>query len=304
MTADLYQVELDPASMPVSRPQQITTQYDNWGAAWSPDGQWLAYFSARGNRYVLVLHPATGGDDRVVTPTGFPQDNMPRARPVWATDGKSLIVRGLYSSQLHSVDVQTGAVRPLINLEQPPLNGNPYHGRVRLSGDGKSVYYVSDSAVQSRKLIVRQNLDGGLAEVLFRSPGTFLSGPSLSPDGTMIAFAASVGSFPDDDVSMVMVMPVTGGQRREVCRVNDHVQDPIWTKDGQRLIFTTYNNPPRKDGKVDVWTVPAAGGQPKSLNMGLHWTFFPDLSPDGKRLVVRDENFNNELWVIKGLFAK
>ena len=102
----------------------------------------------------------------------------------------------------------------------------------------------------------------------------------------------------------VMVMSVTGGQPREACRINDHVQDPIWSKDGQRLIFTTYNNPYSKDKKADVWVVPVAGGQPKAMNLGLHWAFYPDLSPDGRHLVLRDENFNNELWVIRSLFSK
>ena len=308
MTADLYAVDLDAStSMPMSRPRQLTTQFNNWGASFSPNGQSLAFISDRGDRgsvRTLVIRSATGGQERVVTLTGFPDGwiGMPRDRPLWFSND-TLLVRFAQTPALYLVDTRSGAAKLLTTLQQPPFNVTPYHGRLQLSADAKSVFYVSGSA-RATKSIVRQNLDGGPSQIVYQSQGTFLSGPALSPDGTMLAFAASSGSFPDDNVSMVMVMPIAGGQPREVCRVDDHVQNPIWSRDGQRLIFTTYNNPPRKGVRADVWTVPVAGGQPKAMNLGLHWVFFPALSPDGRQLVIRDENFTNDVWVIRNLFSK
>jgi len=202
---------------------------------------------------------------------------MPKKRVMLATSTVALTKSSWVEdrAQLYQIDVQTGVAKVLIDLQQPRLNISSYHGRVRLGADGKSVYYV---------LWRRPAVDKAHRQAESRR----WSQRNRVPKPRHVS-------------QWTIALP-----RRHDARVRRkrRVQDPIWSKDGQRLIFTTYNNPPHKDGKVDIWTVPAAGGQPKSLNLGLHWSFLLDLSPDGRRMVMRDENFNNELWVIKGLFAK
>jgi Tol biopolymer transport system component len=299
---EFYTVEVNPVTgAAASQPKRQPTRYDSsiHGAAWSPDGTQLAYLSVRETAPVLVLRSPSTGQERVVVLSGLPKNASIRDLPIWSPDGGSLVAR--VSRAIYRVAVQSGEASPLIELKEPPFNTQIYHARLRLSPDGRTVFYTSlDQSTQMTRLI-RQSLDGGSSTELYRG-GNIIGGPSLSPDGATLVFSTSSGFGTKDEYWSVMTMPANGGDAKLVCRVNDHVLDPIWSRDGRRIFFATYNNPPRADKKADIWSVPAEGGQPKALGLGLHWEFFLDLSPDGRQLSFTDENWNNDLWAMRNLF--
>jgi Tol biopolymer transport system component len=301
-TSNFYVVDIDPTSgQTTSRPRRLTTSYDNrfYGASWSPDGNELAYFAERGGEPQLVLRSSASGKELFVTLTGLPKYVSIRNPPLWSSDGKSLAVR--IGRAVQEVDVQSGASKQLIDLKQPPFNTENSHARLRLTVDRRTVFYTSTDASTRLTRLIRQNLDGGPSAELYLG-GNIIGGPSLSPDGATLAFSTSSGFGTKTEYWAVMTIPVNGGEAKEICRMNDHTLEPIWSKDGKRLFFATYNNPPRNDRKPDIWSVPIEGGQPKPLGLGLYWKYFFDISPDGKHLVFMDENFNNELWVMRNLF--
>jgi serine/threonine-protein kinase len=62
----------------------LTTDADEWGARFSPDGHWIAYVSNETGREEIFIHPidSTGGRKRVSSEGGVD--------PMWAPDGRSL----------------------------------------------------------------------------------------------------------------------------------------------------------------------------------------------------------------------
>ncbi len=74
---------------------------------------------------------------------------------------------------------------------------------------------------------------------------------AISPDGTRIAF-----SYKGD----IYVVPVAGGQARQLTTNPAYDSDPVWTPDGQQLFFSSY-----REGSKDIFRVSAEGGKPKRI---------------------------------------
>ncbi|MBQ9548180.1 MAG: PD40 domain-containing protein [Bacteroidales bacterium] len=74
---------------------------------------------------------------------------------------------------------------------------------------------------------------------------------SLSPDGNTIAFA-----WQGD----IYTVPAAGGQAFHLTTNPAHDADPLWTPDGQNIVFSSV-----REGTKDIWLVPAQGGRPRRL---------------------------------------
>ena len=90
---------------------------------------------------------------------------------------------------------------------------------------------------------------------------------AISPDGKTLAF-----SYKGD----IWTVPVDGGEARQLTSNKAYESDPMWSPDGQTLVFTSW----REDSK-DIYCMPAAGGALKRLT-DLPGTEVPlAVAPDG-----------------------
>jgi Tol biopolymer transport system component len=295
----LYTVDVDPRTgETTSRPTKMATGYENGGAAWSPDGNTLAYRASRIDERFLVLRSVANGQERPLAPTGLPGNFAVRRPPVWFPDGKSILL--WFSDAVYQTDLQTGESRQLLKSLKIRTDN---HGRFRLAPDGRTVYYTYRDQRADVSLI-RQSLDGGTGVEVCRVAGN-MSGPSLSPDGTSLVFSAEFNYGTDKEYCTVMIVAAIGGEPREVLRSKTIMQDPVWSKDGRWLFFSTNNEPQVPWGagrRQDIWRVSIKGGEPKPLNIGLHFAQYLDFSSDGKHLVFSDLTHINELRVMRNLF--
>ena len=124
--------------------------------------------------------------------------------------------------------------------------------------------YAGDLWVVSRS--------GGAARRLTATP-TVETDPQFSPDGSKIAFTATIGGNTD-----VYVVPTAGG---DPTRLTFHPSlDRVrgWSPDGKRVIFASNRVSAPHNSYFKLWSVPVEGGLPEPLPMPRAYsgTYSPD----------------------------
>ncbi len=121
---------------------------------------------------------------------------------------------------------------------------------------------------------------GGRARRLTSTPGVE-SDPHFSPDGSQIAFTATVGGNTD-----VYLMPSAGGNpvRLTYHPADDRVRG--WSPDGSRVIFSTVRTSAPQEAYFQLWSIGVGGGLPEQLPPPRAAT--GSFSPDGKSLAFEE----------------
>lgn len=123
------------------------------------------------------------------------------------------------------------------------------------------------------------------------SPSTTLdSAPSISPDGTEVAFrSARAGS------SEIWVAKIDGAQPRRLTFADGPVTgSPRWSPDGKSIAYDT-----RLDGHADVYVMSADGKNPRRITSRASNEVVPAWSGDGRFLYyASDQTGSWELWKI------
>jgi len=106
--------------------------------------------------------------------------------------------------------------------------------------------------------------------------------PYFSPDGTQIAFSATVAGNTD-----VYVVPTSGGNPKRLTYHpgNDRVRG--WTPDGRRVVFASARISAPQSAYVKLWTMSVDGtGLPEEVPMPR--AFSAAYSPDGRRIAYEE----------------
>ncbi|MDP2958487.1 MAG: hypothetical protein Q8N53_18825, partial [Longimicrobiales bacterium] len=109
-------------------------------------------------------------------------------------------------------------------------------------------------------------------------------GPSFSPDGQRLAFAATDSA----GTEQVAVVPVSGGAERIVDATPRLIELIRWSPDGRSLYVGDWG----VEGElVAAYRVPLAGGPP--VLIAKTGSNFPGPSPDGRLIVTTNENWDS-----------
>jgi Tol biopolymer transport system component len=303
MAREIYVASVDSQTTSVvSPPRQVTAGNNNGGAAWSPDGESLAYYSIRGRAddqtFKIVIRNSRTGEEREVPLKEEP--NLPAFRPQWFPDSRSLFVHS-FDGRLRRLDVKTGEFTPL--LEQAKIA--PYHDKtpytlyfsyVLLAPDGRAIYYLVRDADANQTRILTRNLEGGPESEVCRLTVGGIPGVAISPDGHSLVYAVGGGNGTGPSGS-VWTVPTSGGEPKEIYRDTTHwLYDPVWSADGHHvLVFADYAN-------GDIAVIPADGGEAKTLRVVMTMKYFLAVHPDGRQIAFVDEVYNKHLWMLKNLF--
>ncbi|MEV7616529.1 hypothetical protein [Streptomyces sp. NPDC089799] len=110
---------------------------------------------------------------------------------------------------------------------------------------------------------VRSLAEGDVAARTLRTLADNVECPSLSPDGTRVAFKQAVGADPGKGWRLT-VLDLATGRRTESAETRSVDDQAAWLDD-RALAYGLQ----RDDGTNDVWTVPAdGGGEPRVLVQG------------------------------------
>ena len=300
---DIYLADLDPLTGKVTGPlvnAVLDFEGHNEWPEWSPDGRELAYISSRTERVdqgrlcVRELPPEIGNVRELAPEIGL-------SYPRWSADGRSFLALGGESdrSVLYQIDAQSGAATVL--KQRGPNEG--MIAQAEWSPDGRSIYFHQKRG--DRWPIVRRQLDTGREEeVLSNTPGSL----AFSPDGRWMAFRTWYTNVDTVKVTGLNVMPVSGGEPREIFNVKMPAFIPAlpavlaWSKTGTHVLFIKWE--PGGEGKPmkgSLWRVPATGGDTEPLGIEMDRLNDLRLHPDGRRIAFSAGVGREELRVLENI---
>ena len=96
--------------------------------------------------------------------------------------------------------------------------------------------------------------------------------PAWSADGKKIAFSSN------RDGTMGLYVMDADGKNVTQLTTGPYDRVPSWTPDGRTIVFSRTAD----DSRTRIYSVPAAGGEPRAIGDGDGWD--PALSPDGKKI--------------------
>jgi len=221
----------------------------------------------------------------------------------------SVLTRTLVTA-LALAAVQPGARFDLDTPRTVVRVGNP-----AIAPDGRSVVITV-----SRANLAENRYDGELVQVdiatkdqrvLSRRRG--VSSPRWSPDGNTLAFLANV-----DGHSQIFVLPMSGGEARQVTSSPTGIQTYSWRPDGGAFAYAALDEQPKGEGlerfnrsfeiqhnsfleteapmPSHLWVVPNDGGEARRLTSG-SWSLpvtyppgspppAPSWTPDGRTIAI------------------
>ncbi len=229
----------DPETGEITLLTRNLTGTDEYNPVWSHNGKKIAHdvLGADGSHSIYITDITTG----ISTPLAGAEDGGNDA--AWSPNGKWIIFDRLAAgdASLYIVPA-TGGARQLVREDAISADWAP---------NGKRIVFQQPSDGSIRTAPV----DGGKGgETLIAANG---ANPAWSPDGKWIAYEA------DGDI-WVRAVNVLGVPKGAAIRLtSDAFQDgqPTWSPDSQTIVYHSGFG-----DDFDLWSVPAAGGEPTWLN--------------------------------------
>ncbi len=160
----------------------------------------------------------------------------------------------------------------LIATQLLPAQGTRLLRHPALSRDSVAFEYAGDLWISART--------GGDARRLTSTAGAETE-PYFSPDGTQIAYTATVAGNTD-----VYVMPAAGGEPRRLTFHPGVDRVRGWTPDGRRVVFASARDSMPQESFFRLWTVDIEGGLPQALPMPRAAS--SSYSPDGRSIAYEE----------------
>jgi serine/threonine protein kinase/Tol biopolymer transport system component len=256
----LYDVEVDTGSITVlARPPFAWIS----GLAWLPDGSGILVNAAHPEQapQIWLLDPRDGETRKVTS------DISEYGAISVTADGRSFVCT---RSELSANIWVTSLKHP--STAQPVTTGlgNRFGGSgVRWMPDGR-IAFTAVFPGSGPSLLVT-SASGGTPQPFARGFSSW--NPSVSPDGSRLAFVSDRSGVPE-----VWISSVDGSNAKQLTQ-SRWASWPVWTPDGQSLIYSSF-------GKLQAaWRVSVAGGAPVRLTE--QPANSPRVSPDGHWLLCR-----------------
>ncbi len=258
------------------------SEEDDTQPAFSPNGDYVAFRSERLSQRGVYVVPASGGEPRLVSDTGY--------HPSWSPDGSEIVVSSFGRDQptvrstnsrhaLTIISVSTGLRRELANVEASFPAWSP---------NGHRIAYWFYTGTFGRRDIATIPAAGGEPVLVAKDFAVSNWNPVWSPDGKYLYFVSSRSG--NQNFWRVRIDETSGavmGQPEAIITPSSYSRHLAFSKDGKRLAYVRTSNTANIQG-VDFDT--ASGkvtGQPFWITQGDRELSRAELSSDNSHFVAR-----------------
>ena len=280
--------ELNFQNMKIVR---ITESGKATDVAVSPDGQYVVYVLAEGEKQSLnVRQVATGSDVQVLPP-----DVVDFRGLTYSPDGNYIYFIRSDKSNLNWAYL----------WQMPALGGAPRQlvrdidSSVGFSPDGRQFAFSRGVPAKAEVDVLVAGVEGSGERTLATLSGLLLGGPDWSPDGKTVAITTVGGTKVTRRV--ISAISVSDGTVREIYSTPNWLGRPRWLADGSGLLVAVWD--PALGWRGQLWQISFPGGEAHRFTNDLtdyrssdKWSSL-DMTRDRKTLATIESTTAADLWV-------
>jgi hypothetical protein len=243
-------------AIPVTELKETPREFDHHSPVLLRGGQAVLFtLHAHDGRFHVVAETLATGLRKLLIESAFDARYVDSGHLVFAREGRILAV----PFDVNRLEVIGRPVTLVESVMGWPQDGN---GEFRLATNGTLAFLPAPS-LAGRTLTW---VDRTGAETPLPIPSRAFSTPSVSPDGTRLAFAVADGDRRD-----VVTYDIAGGTLTRLTREGDS-SAPVWARDGHSLTYASSSpsstSGPTNDTKQLIRHPLDPGGEPERLTSG------------------------------------
>jgi Tol biopolymer transport system component len=254
-------------------------------ASISPDGKALVFVREKLRGRVWISSPP-GAEPKEFF--GGTEEPASYGAIRFAPDGKKFGLRKRYSNgrfAIWIVDFPGGTGR-----EVRDVSGYAWF-RLSWLPDSRRIVGGGDGSIVGGYLWILDTLDGRLSPLTVGLGGSHAH-PSVSPDGSKVAFAAV-----ESDMDLVDI-PLDGSPPRDLLATSRQEGLPSWAPTGSQLAYATDREGPRG---IWLYSPGEATSRPvvttRDFEVRVSVFDSPSFSPDGQRIAYQAQSERSDLWI-------